>query len=152
MHLKVLITQLLQKVIRFIGVWATVHEILLIRISKKMLTQEKFLAEVSAKLQKCTFLDNLRTITQEGNMETRQMTSFFSSIFNAETVCNIHFWIWKQSKFVFMWPLFWFILVCKIPQFLWWCGTRDLFGSQIPVTTGGFELRISCIRSSYLTH
>ena len=28
---------------------------------------------------------------------------------------------------------------------------RDLFGSQIPVTTGGFELRISCIRSSYLT-
>ena len=30
--------------------------------------------------------------------------------------------------------------------------TRDLFGSKIPVTTGGFELRISCIRSSYLTN
>ena len=29
---------------------------------------------------------------------------------------------------------------------------RDLFGSQIPVTTGRFELRISCIRSSYVNH
>ena len=38
------------------------------------------------------------------------------------------------------------------PSFkLRWCHARDLFGSQIPVTTGGFELRISCIRSSYLT-
>ena len=33
-----------------------------------------------------------------------------------------------------------------------WCRARDLFGSQIPVTTGGFEQRISCIRSSYLIH
>ena len=33
-----------------------------------------------------------------------------------------------------------------------WCRARDLFGSQIPVTTGGFQLRISCIRSSYLIH
>ena len=33
-----------------------------------------------------------------------------------------------------------------------WCRARDLFGSQISVTTGGFELRISCIRSSYLTY
>ena len=39
------------------------------------------------------------------------------------------------------------------PNFkLQWCRARDLFGSQTPVTTGGFELRISCIRSSYLTH
>ena len=32
-----------------------------------------------------------------------------------------------------------------------WCRARDLSGSQIPATTGGFELRVSCIRSSYLT-
>ena len=39
------------------------------------------------------------------------------------------------------------------PSFkLRWCRARDLFGSQIPVTTGGFELRIFCIRSRYLTH
>ena len=30
-------------------------------------------------MQKYTLLDNLRTITQERNMETRQMTQFFSS-------------------------------------------------------------------------
>ena len=35
---------------------------------------------------------------------------------------------------------------------LQWCCARDLFKSQIPVNTGGFELRTSCIRSSYLTH
>ena len=42
----------------------------------------------------------------------------------------------------------------KYPQnsfFLRWCRVRDLFGSQIPVVTEGFELRIPCIRSSYLT-
>ena len=33
----------------------------------------------------------------------------------------------------------------------WWCAW-DLFGSQIPVATGGFELWTPCIRSSYLTH
>ena len=31
-----------------------------------------------------------------------------------------------------------------------WCRARDFFGSQNPVTTGEFELRISCMRSSYL--
>ena len=29
---------------------------------------------------------------------------------------------------------------------------RDLFGSQIPLTTGGFELQISSIQRSHLTH
>ena len=33
--------------------------------------------------------ENLRTTTQKGNMETRQMTPFLSSTFSA--VCNIHF-------------------------------------------------------------
>ena len=40
MHLKVLNT-LFQKKIWFIGVWATVHDILAIKILKKMLTQQK---------------------------------------------------------------------------------------------------------------
>ena len=44
--------------------------------------QFRFLAEVSTELQKMHFLDNLRTITQEGSMETRQMTPFFSSTFS----------------------------------------------------------------------
>ena len=41
----------------------------------------RFLAEVSTKLQKMHFLDNLRTITQEGSMEIRQMTPFFHPLF-----------------------------------------------------------------------
>ena len=124
MHLKVLIT-LFQKMLWFLGVWATFHEILAIKISKTMLkflknystsnthtietvshsiinninfwkcitrpfrciyvnclNRLRFLAEVSTKLQKMHFLDNLKTITQEGSMETRQMTPFFSSTFS----------------------------------------------------------------------
>ena len=68
----------------------------------------KFLAEVSSKLQKIQFLDNLRTITQERNIEARHMNPF-SSTFSAFTVCNIHFCIWKWEKFIFMWSL---CLVC----------------------------------------
>ena len=41
MHLKVLIT-LFQKMIWLIGVWATISEILAIKISKKMLTVQEF--------------------------------------------------------------------------------------------------------------
>ena len=44
-------------------------------------------------MQKMHFLDNLRTITREENMETRQMNPFFPSTFAALTVCNIHFCI-----------------------------------------------------------
>ena len=64
------------------------------------------------------FFDNLRTITQEGNIETRQITPYFLCTFSALTVCNIHFWIWKCSKFIFLWSPLCSILVCKIPQFL----------------------------------
>ena len=39
----------------------------------------RFLDEISTKLS--TLLGNLRTITQKGNMETRQMTSFFHLFF-----------------------------------------------------------------------
>ena len=39
------------------------------------------------------------------------------------------------------------------PSFkLRWCRDRDLFGSQISVVIGEFELRISCKQSSYLIH
>ena len=40
----------------------------------------------------------------------------------------------------------------KHMSILQWCHAQGLFGSQIPETTGGFELQSSCIRSSYLTH
>ena len=41
----------------------------------------RFLAEVSTKLQKMHFLDNLRTTTQEGKLETQQMIPFFHLLF-----------------------------------------------------------------------
>ena len=41
MDLKGLIT-LFQRMIQFIGVWATVHEIFAIKVLKKILTQQKF--------------------------------------------------------------------------------------------------------------
>ena len=36
-----------------------------------------FLLKSAQNYKKCTFLDNLRNITQEGNMKTRQVTPFF---------------------------------------------------------------------------
>ena len=74
-----------------------------------------FLLSSAQDCKKYTLLDNLRTITQERNMETRQMAPFFSSTFFALTFCNIHSYIWKNSKFIFYMVLLWPILVCKIP-------------------------------------
>ena len=65
-----------------------------------------FLAVVNTKSQKMHFfLDKLRTMIQEGNMETRQMTPFCSSTFSVRNACNIHFRIWKYSKFIFIFLL-----------------------------------------------
>ena len=54
-------------------------------------TDLRFPAKISIELHKMHFLDNLRTISQDGNMATSQMTHFFifSSTFYA--VLNIHF-------------------------------------------------------------
>ena len=80
--------------------WKMMRSFRLISIS--CFNRFRFLAEVSTNLQKCTILGSLRTITQEGKKETRQMIPFFSSTFWALTDCDIHFCIWKMSKFVFM--------------------------------------------------
>ena len=72
--------------------------------------RQGFLPEVSTKYY-------FRTITQGRNIETRQMTSFFSSAFCARTVCNIYFCISKHSKFIFKIHFLGSILVCKISQF-----------------------------------
>ena len=48
-------------------------------------------------------------------METRQMTPFFSSTFSV-TVCDIYYYIWKKSKFIFMRSTLWSILICEKPQ------------------------------------
>ena len=48
------------------------------------------------------------------------MAPFFSSTFWALTVWDIHFCIWKLSKFILTGSPLWSILVCKIPEFWMW--------------------------------
>ena len=75
-----------------------------------------FLAEVSTKSKECTFFDNLRIITQEGNMKTTQITPFFHLLFLLYLPVTVN---------SFSNSLLWSILVCKIPQFFaksYWFG------------------------------
>ena len=111
-----------QTPIRYIIFWKTVIKTFR-SIYVNCFNTLRFLAEASTKLQKMHFLDNLRTIIQERNTETRKMIPSFLSTFSALTVCNIHFYIWKWSKFIFLWSPLWSILVCKIPQF--WAKATD---------------------------
>ena len=76
-----------------------------------------FLLRSAQIFKKYIIFGNLSTITQEGK---RKMTLFFSSTFRGLTFCDIHFCIWKMSKFVFMGCPLWFGLVCKIPEFWRW--------------------------------
>ena len=48
------------------------------------------------------------------------MTLLFISTLWVLTVCDIHFCIWKLSKFIFMGSPLRSILVCKIPEFWKW--------------------------------
>ena len=77
-----------------------------------------FLAEVSTKLQKIHFSRQLTLDHKDHNSGNKHenrtndhilliyfFLHFFSST-SALTVCNIHFWIWKYSKFIFMWSPF----------------------------------------------
>ena len=84
----------------------------------------RFLAEVSTILQKYTFLDNLRTTTQEGNMETRQMTPFFSSYFSNLTVIFI-------SEFENTQNSFW----CGPPFGPLWSVKYSIFGQKLLIPT-----------------
>ena len=55
----------------------------------------RFFAENRTKLQKMNFFGQFRTTPLLGNMEVRQMASFFHLLFSALTVCNTMFCIWK---------------------------------------------------------
>ena len=80
----------------------------------KCFNRLRFPDEVSTKLQKRHFLDNLRTITHEGNMETRQMTPFFHLIF---PLCLSHSFLYLKIVKINFHVVLWSILVCKISQF-----------------------------------
>ena len=102
MHLKVLIT-LFQKMIWFIDVWATFHEILAIQIPKRCWLSRNL-------------TEFLKTVSH-GTINNKNFWECFCREISALTVCNIQFWILKYSKFIFMWSPLWSIQVCIIPRF-----------------------------------
>ena len=70
------------------------------------------------------FLDNLRIITKEDNIETRQMTIFFSSTIYALTIVTFIFAIDSSQNSFSLLSCLLSILVCKISQF--WTKATDL--------------------------
>ena len=67
---------------------------------KIALIDSGFLLRSAQVCKKFTLLGNLRTITKERKKKLGKW--FFSSTFWGVTVCDIHFCIWKLSKFIFM--------------------------------------------------
>ena len=53
--------------------------------------------------KKCTILGNLRTITQEGKKETRQMTPFLFFLSTFWAVCDNHFFVFENCQNSFSW-------------------------------------------------
>ena len=78
------------------------------------LTDLDFLLRLAQNCKICTFLDNLRTITQELDMETRQIIPFFSSIFSTLTVCNI--FVFQKGQNTFLSGLFWSVKYLNFGQ------------------------------------
>ena len=82
MDLKVLIT-VFEKIIWFIGVWATVRKIFLLR---------------SAQNWKHALFWQLKDHNSGTEHENYKNDPNFSSTFSALPACNIHFWIWKYCQ------------------------------------------------------
>ena len=80
------------------------------------------------------------------------MTPLFSSFSSAPTVCNILFWIWKQSNFIFRChSTLWSILVCRIPVFgqrlLIWTSHHTFLKSRHHEVTKNLYYVLSTCRS-----
>ena len=74
--------------------------------------------------KKCTFLDNLRTKTQEGNMGTWQMTPFFLSTFSDLFVIFIPKFENTQNSFL-----------CDPPFAPFWSVNTSIFSHKLPIQT-----------------
>ena len=77
----------------------------------------RFLAEVSTNLQKMHYFGQFKDHNSRRKKGNYTNDSIFSSTFWAVTVCDIHFCIWKLSKFIFMGSSFPF--VCSGLQNTW---------------------------------
>ena len=92
-------------------------------------TDLDFLLRSPQNCMKCTFLNSLRTITQEGNMETRQITPFFSSTFSTMFVTFIFVFENSQNSFSFGPALgpFWSVKYLNFGQKLLFRTAHDTF-------------------------
>ena len=81
-------------------------------------------AKGSKKLQKMYFFGQFKDHNVRKKTWKLDKWLHFFIYFSALTVCGIHLFLWKWSKFMFMWSPLWSILVCKIPQF--WAKATDL--------------------------
>ena len=79
------------------------------------LTHLGFWLSSAQNCRKCAFLDNLRTIIQEGSMKTRQMTPFYLVFLLQLLVTFIFIFENSQNRFYCGPPPLWSILLCKIP-------------------------------------
>ena len=102
------LSKIFQKILLLITLLLTVLDILPFEV-------KQFCWGLNNIAKKCTIFVNLRTITQEGNLEATQMTP---SILSSLSICDIGFCISKEVKFIFMWFPLRLILVCKVTEFL----------------------------------
>ena len=93
-------------------------------IEKSCFDRLRFLAEFSTNLQKMHYFGQFKDHNSRRKKGNSTNDSIFLSTFWAVTVCDIHFCIWKLSKFIFMGVLLSSILVCKMPEF-WRCKLWD---------------------------
>ena len=75
--------------------------------------------------KKCSFLNNLRTITQEGNMENRQMTPFFHLLFA----------LWLFVTLIFEFENTQNSFPCGPISRPFWSAKHCNFGNKLPIRT-----------------
>ena len=83
-----------------------------------------FFVEVSIKLKKYTFFDNLRIIMRERKMEITKINPFFHLLFLLYLLVTF-ISEFENTENSFSISLFWSVLVCKIPQYFakhYWFG------------------------------
>ena len=87
------------------------------------LTDSDFLLTSVQNCKNALFLDSLRTIPQEGNMEARQMTPFFSSTFS---VFVAFIFVFENGQNSFS---------CSPPFGPFWSVQYVNFGQKLPIRT-----------------
>ena len=95
----------------------------------------RFFADLSKNCKKDAIFDNLRTMTQEREIQTND--PIFKICVSSPNYLGNSFWIWKLSKSIFTGSPFWPILVCKILEFRSWKLWDQIF---LPLDSGNMHI------------